>query len=135
MSEVESPIRIAGIRDAGELKIIEELAWKIFPRTYEDLIPAAQIPYMMPIMYDDAVLRREFADGMHFDLITEGETPIGYIAWHLRDDAAGRMARLEKLYLDFACHGRSIGTMGIRHVIEAAERALRNNIAIKDTDK
>ena len=30
--------------------------------------------------------------------------------------------RLEKLYLDYSRHGRSIGNIGIRYVIDAAKR-------------
>ena len=117
-----SAIAIREIADAGELKIVEELAWKIFPATYADLIPAEQTPYMMRIMYDDAVLRKEFAEGMHFVLITDAGVPIGYICWHLTEADGVGIARLEKLYLDFAYHGRSIGNLGIRHVIDAARR-------------
>ena len=122
MDGSNSNIRIREISDAGELKIVEELAWKIFPKTYADLIPAEQTPYMMRIMYDDAVLRKEFAEGMHFVLITDAGTPIGYICWHLSYANGVRIARLEKLYLDFAYHGRSIGNMGINYVIDAARR-------------
>ena len=116
-------IRIREISDAGELKIVEELAWKIFPATYAELIPAEQIPYMMRLMYDDAVLHREFAAGMRFDLITENARPVGYISWHLLDADGEKLLRLEKLYLDFACHGRSIGYLALRHVIDEAKRA------------
>ena len=123
MAGNDTEIRIRDISDAAELKIIGELAWKIFPKTYEDLIPAAQIPYMMHFMYDDAVLQKEFAEGMKFALILAGETPIGYISWHLADGEEGRMARLEKLYLDFTYHGRSIGRAALRHVIDAAREA------------
>ena len=124
MNETDSPIRIEDVRDPARLKVIEDLAWKIFPKTYEELIPAAQIPYMMRLMYDDAVLRKEFASGMEFAIIMDGDAPVGYISWHLAADADGRkFMRLEKLYLDFACHGRSIGYLGICHVIEAADRA------------
>ena len=120
---METEIRIREISDAEELKTVRNLAQKIFPETYRDLIPAGQIPYMMHRMYDDAVLRKEFAGGMHFAVIEEDAMPVGYSSWHVTDHAEGRAVRLEKLYLDFSCHGRSIGNMGIRHVIEAAQRA------------
>ena len=116
-------IRIDEIRSPEGLGIVKSLAEKIFPRTYEDLIPPAQIPYMMRLMYDDAVLRREFADGLHFALISENAVPVGYISWHLLDADGEKVLRLEKLYLDFACHGRSIGNMGLRFVIDEAKRA------------
>ena len=123
MSEDNAEIRFREITDPGELGIVEELARRIFPRTYEGLIPAEQIPYMMRMMYGGAVLRKEFGEGMKFVLIQNGETPIGYICWHLREDKGGRMARLEKLYLDFPWHGRSIGNMSLRYVIDAARRS------------
>ena len=119
----ENTVRIEEIRDPEKLAIVKSLAERIFPRTYAGLIPAEQIPYMMRLMYDDAVLRREFADGMHFDLITENALPVGYICWHLLETDGEKVLRLEKLYLDFACHGRSIGYRGLRHVIGEAERA------------
>ena len=123
MNEANSKIRIEEITDRARLGIIEELAWKIFPRTYEGLIPAEQTPYMMGIMYDETVLRKEFSEGMKFDLILDGDAPIGYICWHPADDGrGGKMLRLEKLYLDFAWHGRSIGNLALRHVIAQAER-------------
>lgn len=122
MSEDNAEIRFREITDADQLGIIEKLAGRIFPRTYEGLIPAEQIPYMMCMMYDDAVLRKEFGEGMKFVLILNGEDPIGYICWHLCGSEEGRMARLEKLYLDFPWHGRSIGNMALHHVIDEARR-------------
>jgi len=116
-------IRIRDIADAVELKTVEELARKIFPATYAELIPAGQIPYMMRLMYDDAVLRREFADGMKFAVIWDGESPIGYVSWHMAELDGRSFMRLEKLYLDFAYHGRFIGNMGINHVLDAARRS------------
>ena len=122
MNENDSGIGIREISDAGQLKTVEELAWKIFPPTYADLIPAEQIPYMMRRMYDQTVLQEEISQGMKYAIIFDGSNPIGYISWHLADHDGVKIMRLEKLYLDFACHGRSIGNMGIRYVIDAAKR-------------
>ena len=116
-------IRIRKISDAGELDVVRNLAGKIFPATYTGLIPEAQIPYMMRLMYDDSVLRKEFACGMNFALILDGETPIGYICWHPAVAGGRKIMRLEKLYLDFAYHGRGIGNMGLRYVTDEAKRA------------
>ncbi|MCI5780045.1 MAG: GNAT family N-acetyltransferase [Lentisphaeria bacterium] len=123
MSELTSSIRIREIRDPAQLSMVETLAWKIFPKTYEELIPAEQIPYMMRRMYDQTVLRREFAEGIKFAVIWDGATPIGYLSWHMADGSDGKAMRLEKLYLDFAYHGRSIGNLALRFVIDAAMRS------------
>ena len=123
MKMTNENIRIREIADAGQLKTIAALAWKIFPETYRGLIPDGQIPYMMGFMYGDEVLRKEFSAGMKFALISDGDTPVGYLSWHLADDGGAKFMRLEKLYLDFAYHGRSIGNLALRHVIDAAKRA------------
>ena len=123
MDDRNAEIRIREITDAEELKTVAALAWKIFPETYRGLIPAAQIPYMMGVMYGDEVMRKEFAGGMKFDLLTDAGTPIGYISLHLAEAEGVKFMRLEKLYLDFSYHGRSIGNLALRHVIEEAKRA------------
>ena len=123
MEQDNRTITIHEISTAEQLKTVESLAWKIFPETYRDLIPAGQIPYMMKLMYDQAVLGKETAAGMKFALIADGETPIGYISWHMADDAGTKFMRLEKLYLDFSYHGRSIGNLGLLFVIEKARQA------------
>jgi ribosomal protein S18 acetylase RimI-like enzyme len=130
MKPDNAKISIREITDAGQLKTIESLAWKIFPDTYRDLIPPEQTPYMMGLMYDQAVLRKEFSEGMKFALIYDAETPIGYISWHLKEEDGGKFMRLEKLYLDFAWHGRSIGNMGLRFVIEKAKQAGASYISL-----
>ncbi len=78
---------------------------------------------MMRRMYDDAVLRDEFARGWKFALVTADGVPVGYISWHLAEFDGAKIVRLEKLYLDFAFHGRSVGNLGIVHVLDAAKRA------------
>ena len=131
MKSDNSKIHIEDILDCSRLDVIEKLAWKIFPRTYEGMIPPEQTPYMMRIMYDDAVLRREFSEGMRFSVIWDDTLPIGYICRHLVDDGhGGRMLRLEKLYLDFAWHGRSIGNLALRYVIAEAEQVGASYISL-----
>ena len=128
MAESAAAIRIDEIRDPEELTIITRLAEKIFPATYADLIPAEQIPYMLPLMYGKAVLRWEFASGVKFALIRDGDLPIGYISWHSAD--GGRAMRLEKLYLDFAYHHLSIGKLALEYVISCARRSGANYISL-----
>ena len=123
MSSLNSSVRICEIRDIGQLPLIETLAWKIFPKTYQGLIPDAQIPYMMDLMYGDEVMRKELAGGMCFAVIFDDAVPVGYISWHLAESEEGRLLRLEKLYLDFALHGRGIGRLGLEYVIREAEQA------------
>ena len=138
MEKTNANIRIREIADAEELNTVASLAWKIFPETYRELIPAGQIPYMMGLMYGDEVMRREFAAGVKFALIVDGGTPVGYISRHPAYDGGEKFMRLEKLYLDFAYHGRSIGNMALGYVIDAAKREKASYISLnvnKGNDK
>jgi len=130
MEKTNANIRIREIADAEELETVASLAWRIFPETYRELIPPEQIPYMMELMYGDEVMRREFAAGVKFALISDGDTPIGYISWHPAEDGGEKFMRLEKLYLDFAFHGRSIGNMALKYVIDAAKRTEASFISL-----
>lgn len=123
MSEENPTIRIRKVRSAASLRIVESLAWRIFPQTYAEMIPAGQIPYMMHMMYDYDVVRKEFSEGVSFSIIYNGAEPIGYISWHPLACEGKKAIKLEKLYLDFAYHGRGIGQRGLRYVIRAAARA------------
>jgi len=115
-------IQIRGLRDENELKIVNELAWKIFPQTYRELLSAEQIPYMMKMMYDLPVLQREYAGNVRFALICDGELPVGYISYHPVETEGVPALKLEKLYLDFAYHGRSVGNMALEYVCRLAKR-------------
>ena len=123
MNSETSTIHIRKIRIAAQLRTVETLAWRIFPQTYAEMIPAGQIPYMMHMMYDYDVVRKEFSEGVSFALIFDGAEPIGYISWHPLACEGKTAVKLEKLYLDFAYHGRAIGQQGLRYVIRAAARA------------
>ena len=123
MSEKISTIHIRKVRSAAQLRTVESLAWRIFPQTYAEMIPDGQIPYMMHMMYDYEVVQKEFSEGVSFSIIYNDAEPIGYISWHPLDCEGIRGIKLEKLYLDFAYHGRAIGQRGLRYVIRAAARA------------
>ena len=105
-----------------ELPIIAKLAETIWPAAYGEILTAGQIRYMLKMMYDEPVLKREYAAGIRFDLIFDGGKPIGFASYGPYT-AASPVAKLHKLYLDFEYHGRGIGTLALRHVIAETRKA------------
>ena len=87
-------IRKATIKDCG---LINRLAWKAFPPTYQAILTPEQIEYMMHWMYDEASLRRQMTKEGHvyFIIHVEGE-PVGYVS--VRPEDAG-VFHLEKIYV------------------------------------
>lgn len=122
-SGMNENISIEVVGEPGGLKVVQDLAWKIFPKTYEGLIPDAQIPYMMQVMYDDCVMQKEYASGVKFAIIKDKDIPIGYISWHTQNNDEGQAVRLEKLYLDFAYHCRGIGNMALKFILDLAGKS------------
>ena len=55
----------------SELPVIKELALRIWPDTYGEILTPAQIDYMIEMMYAQPVLERERREGISFDLICE----------------------------------------------------------------
>ena len=74
-------IKEATAQDCG---LINRLAWKAFPPTYQAILTPEQIEYMMHWMYDEASLRRQMTKEGHvyFIIHVEGE-PAGYVSVRL----------------------------------------------------
>jgi ribosomal protein S18 acetylase RimI-like enzyme len=64
----------AGVPDC---ELINALAWKVFPSTYEKILTPEQIDYMMDWMYSVDNLRKQMAEGHHY-----------FIAYRLPENAA-----------------------------------------------
>ena len=77
-------IRFADLED---INTIGYLAQQIWPVTYGDIVPAAQLDYMLNLIYSPASLRRQMVeDGHSFLMVEEDEEPIGFAAWSPLDE-------------------------------------------------
>ncbi len=119
------PLDLNGIsiRPAGEREwpLLEKLARRIWPDTYGAILTPDQIDYMIEMMYSLPVVRREAAEGVRFDLILDGDTPIGFLSCGPYREEPPTM-KLHKLYLDHSYHGRGIGSKALQYAIDIARR-------------
>lgn len=119
-----------------ELHIIHDLARKIWPLVYTEMISAEQMDYMLNWMYDVELLQAKFDAGeLFFSYVSEGD-PIGYL--HL-EPVGNDSLKIQKLYVHPEFHGLGIGRSFIEHAARIAkERNLhllelqvnRNNPAV-----
>lgn len=100
--------------DAG-LETIRGLAEKIWPQTFAPILPPDQIPYMMRMMYDLEVLRRELAGGIRWETVSVDGIPSGYLSWGPCEGKPGT-AKVHKVYLLPERQGRGIGQAMLDHV-------------------
>ena len=104
---------------AADLATVAELAGRIWRAHFPSILSAAQIEYMLAWMYGAARLREEVARGVVYELLLDGDRPLGYCAYE--ETPEGEL-RLHKLYLDVAEHGRGLGSFALGHVEDVARR-------------
>jgi diamine N-acetyltransferase len=79
-----SEIRNAEIDD---LESIRELACKIWPSAYEEILGKEQLNYMLDNIYSLSALQHQFSVlKQHFIMVIENDTPIGFASFSAHDD-------------------------------------------------
>ena len=108
------------ILSCSELFIIQELAYRIWPISYKDMISKDQIDYMLNWMYDLAVLQNNHEKGDSFYVYFKDKSPVGFI--HL--EPLNEHLKLQKLYVlpEFQKYGIGSAFLNFIH-----EHALLNN--------
>ncbi len=122
MTQKRGELFFRRIADESGLTEVRRLAGGIWPRAFADILSGEQIRYMMDMMYAPEVMRREYGNGIVFDLLYENGVPSGYaVCEKLRN--VPEVMKLHKLYLDFRLHGLGIGQFMLWHVFAAARSA------------
>ena len=70
-------IRLVSLK---ELPILEDLARRIWPHTYSEIITKEQMEFMLNWMYSTETLTQQWQDGHEFYLISKDNTDVGFIA-------------------------------------------------------
>lgn len=89
-----------------EIPLLRTLADRIWRESYADLLPVAQIDYMLAWMYGADKLAAEMQAGVIWELAEVAGEPVGYLSVTLLED---RVAELNKLYLLPSLQGRGQG--------------------------
>lgn len=87
-------IRPAAVND---IPLIHDLAWKIFPITYKEILSPEQSDYMMKMMYAPENIHRQMTEeGHHYYLAYIGNEAVGYVS--IRQEKE-HLFHLEKIYV------------------------------------
>ena len=95
--------RLATERD---ITILRELADRTWRTSYAGTISDAQMEYMLARMYAEETIRRELAEGVHWEIVRHDECDAGYFSITV---GADYVAKLNKLYLVPELQGRGLG--------------------------
>lgn len=67
--------------DIADCRLINKLAWDVFPETYKDILTPEQIEYMMDWMYSPENIRKQMEEEGHVYLIAYEECEAaGYVS-------------------------------------------------------
>ena len=99
----------------ADLPYIEASAHRIWRAHYTDLIGAAQVDYMLQLLYTPDSLRRQMAEGQQFWIVEDEGAARGYLS--VSDKGEGAYF-LHKFYLDNQQRGKGIGTQAFAALLE-----------------
>lgn len=119
-------IRNAFIED---IPVIQDVAARVWPVTYKDILTPEQIAYMMELMYGAAGLTRQISELQHrFLLLYDDEQPVGYASYSTT--ALPGIYKLHKLYLDPVCQGKGAGKLLLSKVMEIVKEAQAHTLEV-----
>ncbi|WP_276499219.1 GNAT family N-acetyltransferase [Pontibacter litorisediminis] len=117
MNNTSYHIRQAAPADIPTLMQLAEATWE---PTYRSILPREQIEYMFEVIYSRQALEQQMQDGQTFLLLQEGELPLGFASFSVKD-AAGKVYKLNKIYLLPQTQGKGYGKV----LLQAVEQEVR----------
>ena len=92
-----------------QIRIVRELAYKIWPDTFKDILLPEQITYMLQMMYDDAVLLKQVEEQGVVFLLAAVDGVFGGFAGYELHYKGKPVSKLHKIYILPEMQGKSIG--------------------------
>lgn len=97
-------IRKATVND---IPLIRQMAEKVFPETYKNIITPEQCEYMMDMMYSEASLRRQMTEEHHiYQILSVDDKTAGYVSVQ---PIEADLYELQKIYVLPDFQGRHLG--------------------------
>lgn len=124
---------IVEIKDVKKLEIIQDLAIKIWPDTFKDILSKEQLSYMLDMFYSIDSLKNQLNSGHLMFLLFENELPIGFVSIEI-NYLNKPTTKVHKLYILPDFQGKSFGKTLIEFVeIKASE--VNNNALLLNVNK
>lgn len=111
---------IIRITEEAQIRTAAELAQTVWHQTYDTLLPAGQVNYMLEAFQSVPAIHRQLeTEGYQYYLLTDQETPVGFFAVipaHKTEDELF----LSKIYLLPSSHGKGIARRAFAFLEELA---------------
>lgn len=104
-----------------DIIIVHQLAKRIWPVAFKDILKPDQIAYMLDWMYDVNTLTEQVQTGHLFYLITLDGVPKGFMGLEPNFPDAGTL-RIHKLYVESSDHGKGLGKALLEKAIDIGKQ-------------
>jgi GNAT superfamily N-acetyltransferase len=104
----------------NQAPIIHDLAHRIWPDTFKDILSPEQLSYMLNWMYSIETLQRQMAKGQRFFVLKENQEPLGFIGIEENYPHKGQL-KIHKLYVLPNLQGKGLGKQLIDFVAQLAK--------------
>jgi len=113
----------------GDIPLIRELTFRVWPQTYANILSQKQIDYMLEMMYSEASLKKQMTeDACQFIIVYEDGNPVGFASY--REEGAQRW-KLNKIYVLQNQQGKGTGKYVINYIIEEIKKKNANSLFLQ----
>lgn len=92
----------------SQLTIIQDLAYKIWPSTYGEILSKEQLKFMLDKFYDIDFLEIQRNNGQHFLLLEDNAVFLGYASYELNYENSNK-TKIQKIYVLPETQGKGFG--------------------------
>ncbi len=105
-----------------QLEIVRDLAYKIWPDTYGQILSKEQLNFMLDSFYSISSLEQQLDKGHVFLLVQEDSQYLGFAAYETDCKEKGK-TKLHKIYVMPNTQGKGIGKFLLKEVEERTKNA------------
>ena len=91
-----------------QLSIIQDLAYRIWPSTYGEILSKVQLDYMLDKFYNLNYLQNQLENGQHFILISNENVIVGFASYEFNFENSNK-TKVHKIYVLPEIQGKGVG--------------------------
>ena len=112
-----------------DIPVIQEIAKRTWPITFQNILSESQIDYMLEMMYSPQALTEQMQEKNHvFLLAKEMENSVGYISYQLEYTPGN--TKIHKIYVLPNTQGKGIGKLLIDEVLKIAKQKKQSSLTL-----
>jgi diamine N-acetyltransferase len=112
---------------SSQIGIIQQLAYKIWPDAYSEILSKEQLNYMLDKFYSEEALNSQFEKGHVFLIVEDKGDYLGFASYELNYNNSSK-TKLHKLYVLPLTQGTGVGKNLLLEVVKRAKTAQNTHL-------